>query len=197
MKNIINSWKECKWNSKIVCYRPCTKIFDKHANVQIERQFLFNKNWTKSRDLKNCLPGLIHIAENAKLEVGNFTVYAGSKICLAPNAQLHLGSGYMNHNSNIECYEQIWIGENVVISENVNIRDSDNHKIKGNEQKETQPIIIKNHVWIGMGAIILKGVTIGEGSIIAAGAVVTKDVPPHTIVAGVPAKVIKENINFI
>lgn len=49
-------------------------------------------------------------------------------------------------------------------------------------------------MWIGTNAIILKGVAIGDGAIIAAGAVVTKDVPAHTLVAGVPAKVIKENI---
>lgn len=53
------------------------------------------------------------------------------------------------------------------------------------------PVIIKDNAWIGMSAIILKGVTVGEGAIVAAGSVVTKDVPPHTIVAGVPARVIK------
>ena len=58
------------------------------------------------------------------------------------------------------------------------------------------PIVIKNNVWIGMAAIILKGVTIGEGAIVAAGAVVTRDVPAHTIVAGVPAKVIKKDVFY-
>jgi len=53
-------------------------------------------------------------------------------------------------------------------------------------------IVVKDKVWIGAGAIILQGVTIGEGSVVAAGAVVTKDVPPYTIVGGVPAKVIKK-----
>ena len=58
------------------------------------------------------------------------------------------------------------------------------------------PIIIKDNVWIGMSAIILKGVTVGEGAIVAAGSVVTKDVPPHTIVAGVPARVIKKDVYY-
>ena len=58
------------------------------------------------------------------------------------------------------------------------------------------PVIIKDNAWIGMSAIILKGVTVGEGAIVAAGSVVTKDVPPHTIVAGVPAKVIKKDVYY-
>jgi acetyltransferase-like isoleucine patch superfamily enzyme len=53
------------------------------------------------------------------------------------------------------------------------------------------PIVIGDEVWIGINAVVLPGVTIGEGAIVAAGAVVTKDVPPYSIVAGVPAKVIK------
>lgn len=56
------------------------------------------------------------------------------------------------------------------------------------------PIVIESNVWIGAGATILPGVTIGENSVVAAGAVVTKDVPPNTIVGGVPAKFIK-NVN--
>lgn len=55
----------------------------------------------------------------------------------------------------------------------------------------SQPIQVGNHVWIGASAIICPGVTIGDGAIIAAGSVVTKDVPAHTLVGGVPAKVIK------
>ena len=56
---------------------------------------------------------------------------------------------------------------------------------------KVSPIIIKKGAWIGAGAIILQGVTVGEFSVVAAGAVVTKDVPPYTVVAGVPAKAVK------
>lgn len=51
---------------------------------------------------------------------------------------------------------------------------------------------IKDNVWIGMGAVILKGVTIGENSVVAAGAIVTKDVPPNVVVAGNPAQIVKQ-----
>lgn len=60
----------------------------------------------------------------------------------------------------------------------------------------TAPINIGNHVWIGLRAIILKGVTIGDGAVIAAGAVVTNNVPANSVVAGVPARVMSENVNW-
>lgn len=82
----------------------------------------------------------------------------------------------------------IYIGDCTVISENVIIRDCDNHNISDNDYVKTKPIHIGNHVWIGMRATILKGVTIGDGAIVAAGAVVTKDVPPKTLVGGIPQK---------
>ncbi|MDX2046776.1 MAG: DapH/DapD/GlmU-related protein [Chitinophagaceae bacterium] len=60
----------------------------------------------------------------------------------------------------------------------------------------TKPVIIGDHVWIGTGAIILKGVHIGNGSVITAGAVVTKDVPPGCLAGGVPAKVLQKDITW-
>lgn len=126
---------------------------------------------------------------------GDFKLYQGSSVYVAPNAKLIInGFGFMNTNSTINCFEYIELGNDVAIADNVTISDSDNHSING--QKVTAPIIIKDHVWIGRNAIILKGVTIGEGAVVAAGAVVTKDVPAYTLVAGVPAKVIKENIQW-
>jgi acetyltransferase-like isoleucine patch superfamily enzyme len=60
----------------------------------------------------------------------------------------------------------------------------------------TKPVHIGNHVWIGMNVMILKGVTIGDGAIIAAGSVVNRDVPERCLAGGVPAKVIKENVQW-
>ena len=56
----------------------------------------------------------------------------------------------------------------------------------------TKPVVIEDDIWIGANAVILPGVTIGHHTVVAAGAVVTKDVPPHSLVAGVPAKIIKQ-----
>ncbi|MBD3636699.1 MAG: acyltransferase [Crocinitomicaceae bacterium] len=124
-----------------------------------------------------------------------FQIYEGARIYINHGAKLTLGSGYINTNCNISCFKEIKIGHGVVISENLTLRDSDNHRIGGKEN-EPAPITIGDHVWIGINATILKGVTVGDGAIIAANSVVTKDVPPKTMVAGVPAKVIKEDISW-
>lgn len=98
------------------------------------------------------------------------------------------------------CDAPITIGKYCSISYNVKfIVDDGKHcynKVTSYPFKENQitkkGITIGNDVWIGMGASILYGITIGDGATIAAGAVVTKDVPPYTVVGGIPAKIIKE-----
>lgn len=153
----------------------------------------FNAKW----DRKDPFPSLLFMGEDSKLICENsFDFYSGSRIYVNKGATLSLGSGYVNHNLSLSCFESIRIGCGVVISENVTIRDSDDHTISGSSKPMTQPIVIGDHVWIGMNVTILKGVTIGSGAIIAAGSVVTHDVPDHTLVGGVPAKVIKTKISW-
>ncbi|MCJ7602646.1 MAG: acyltransferase [Desulfobulbaceae bacterium] len=121
--------------------------------------------------------------------IGRFTTFQGS-------GKIHFGHGsYCSENCIIGCNERIDIGENVMIASAVSIRDtnhvhSDTSKPMKNQGIITSPIIIEDDVWIGHGAVILKGVTLGRGSIIAASAVVTKNVSPYSIVGGIPAKII-------
>lgn len=87
------------------------------------------------------------------------------------------------------------IGDNVSIGPNVTlVLASHPNYSKLREKLESKPdvIIVKEGAWIGAGSIIMNGVTIGEESIVGAGSVVTKDVEPHTVVAGNPARKIKE-----
>lgn len=151
--------------------------------------------------LRNKMAGSLFVANEATLKVDAFDVYAGSRINVNQGAKLILGSGYLNHDCVIDCFSSISIGHNVVVSERVVIRDSDNHVIetKGEaigKQPVARPIVIEDHVWIGMNVIVLKGVTIGEGAVVAAGSVVNKDVPPHCLVAGVPARVVKMDVTW-
>lgn len=86
----------------------------------------------------------------------------------------------------------ITIEDDVLIGPKVNLI-TESHPLDPLERKKllVKPVVIKRNAWIGAGATILPGVTVGENSVVAAGAVVSKDVPANTVVAGIPAKVIK------
>lgn len=165
---------------------------DKRATLKIDhKKLILGAVW----DAKDPFKSLFCLREGATIIVKNkFKIYSGAKVYVNKNATLSLGSGYINHNLNLSCFQSIEIGEQVAISENVTIRDSDNHQIVGSEKKMTQPVKIGNKVWIGMNVTILKGVTIADGAVIAAGSVVNNDVPENCLVAGVPARVIKKNM---
>lgn len=183
-------------------FKPSMCYVHPEAQVRIEKYLNFNRQWDSQRMLRNKMVGSLYVAKGATLEAEAFDVYAGSRINVNAGAKLSLGSGYMNHDCVIDCFDSISIGHHVVISERVVLRDSDNHTIKdmeaipSDESAVTAPIIIGDHVWVGMNTIVLKGVTIGEGAVVAAGSVVNKDVPPHCLVAGVPAKVVKTDVTW-
>ena len=107
----------------------------------------------------------------------------------------------------IVCAERVEIGDDVLISWGCTIVDHNSHALawedirndvrqyyggtKNWEKVDIVPVIIGNKSWIGFNSIILKGVTLGEGAIVGAGSVVTKDVPAHSVVAGNPARIIR------
>ena len=186
---------------EIRVFKPCMVIIHPQSSIRIKKYLQINKQWGEEMMMHNRMAGSIFLAKDSSLEVDAFDVYAGSRINVNEGAVLKLGSGYMNYGCVLDVFSSVSIGREVVISERVIIRDSDNHTVV-EDGKETGmdvtptacPIVIEDHVWIGMNVIILKGVTIGEGSIIAAGSVVNKDVPAHCMVGGVPAKVIKTGV---
>ncbi len=92
----------------------------------------------------------------------------------------------------ILCAQEITIGSHCTFSWDVQVLDNDFHAltVDGVEQPSVAPVRIGDRVWVGTRAIVLKGVTIGDGAVVAAGAVVTKDVPAGAVVGGMPAKVI-------
>ena len=113
-------------------------------------------------------------------------------IYVRSGGKLEIGDNFGITGSSIVCFEHISIGNNVIIGPGCSIIDTDGHSINPSERRNgsasASPIIIENDVFIGTKCIILKGVRIGEGSIIAAGAVVMDTVPPFSIYAGNPAQ---------
>ena len=142
-------------------------------------------------------PCTLWMDENSKLISNGFTMYEGASIVVIKGGVLSLGrNSYMNA-SLIQCANSITIGNDCAIAGDVLIQDTDFHPIldeHGKKKAVSKPIVIGNHVWICAKATILKGVTIGDGAIVAAGAVVTKDIPARCVVAGNPAKVVRENV---
>jgi acetyltransferase-like isoleucine patch superfamily enzyme len=180
--------------SRIFLFGNCGYSIHKTAKININNGHLsINRFITK----KDPFIGNIEMYANSEMSVqSDFFFHSGCDIMVFNNAKLNLGSGYINRYSKIRCYSSITIGDNVAISENFSIWDSDAHAIEGKEHLMIQPIIIGNNVWIGTNVTVLKGVTIGDGAIIAAGSVVSKDVPANCMAAGVPAKVIKEHVKW-
>jgi acetyltransferase-like isoleucine patch superfamily enzyme len=129
--------------------------------------------------------------------VGDVWFYPGCKI-VAIGGTLEIGSGTIIHAPNyIYVRKRVRIGNCCLLARSVTIMDSDGHKTAigdGEPTEKIREVIIKDHCWIGQNATILKGVTIGEGAVVGANAVITKDVEPRTMVAGNPATLIKKNV---
>jgi acetyltransferase-like isoleucine patch superfamily enzyme len=142
----------------------------------------------------------INIHPRGSLKIyGSVGIGRGSKILVENNALLVIGENTsITGASKIIAENEIHIGSNCMISWDVQIMDTDYHKIYANGKISNSPssIVIEDEVWIGSRATILKGVKIGKGSIIASDSVVTKNVEPYTLVAGNPAIVKKKNIDW-
>jgi acetyltransferase-like isoleucine patch superfamily enzyme len=149
--------------------------------------------------------------ENAAVIGKHVSCYAGCSFSLGKEGTCSVGDFTLLNGVLIMAEERIEIGSYCLMSWNVGIADSDFHPIEPAQRRIdalalapyyekrperpkllTRPVKIHDNVWVGMGAVILKGVEIGENSVVAAGAIVTKSVPPNVVVAGNPAVIVKQ-----
>lgn len=192
----INLYKTIKYKLKkknIIIFKKMYTNIRKDAKLIVKNVLILGQPHSKLYE------GQFVMRKGSYCEVtGNFAINTGCKICLEENAILKIGSGFINNDSSINCRYKITIGNNVAISNNVKIKDTDTHQIiyNGVKQEINKEVIIEDNVWIGENAIILKGVKIGKGAIIGAGSIVTHDIPENCIAAGNPARVIKDNIKW-
>jgi acetyltransferase-like isoleucine patch superfamily enzyme len=155
------------------------------------------------RHLRNKKPGAIVMGDHV-------SCYAGCSFAIGENGHCTVGDFTLLNGAIIMAEEKIDIGSYCLISWGVGIADSDFHPLEPAQRLidaralapffkdrpprprlTTAPVKICDNVWIGMNAVILKGVTIGDNSVVAAGAVVTKSIPANTVVAGNPATAVK------
>lgn len=168
----------------------------KGANVRVEKtdvnigqSFVFKKSSLESRVL---------VSSGATLCLHGGTISYGCDIELFKDASLTIGeNALMNIGATIICANKITLGDGVTLGRNVTIRDTHGgHFINRSDFKTTAPIEIGDHVWLCDDVIVMPGVKIGAGSVVAARSLVTKDVPPNTLVAGSPAQVIRQNVEW-
>ena len=132
------------------------------------------------------------------------TVRMGAGVLLAHDVQLHLrdrgavieiGAGtFVNHRTELVAHERVTIGRGCLLAWDVLVLDSDSHSVDGGAR--TAAVTVGDRVWIGCRASVLKGVTIGDGAVVAAGSVVVHDVPARSLVAGNPARVVREDVTW-
>jgi maltose O-acetyltransferase len=117
------------------------------------------------------------------------------ELATGPDGVLDIGErSYINYGCSLSASKLVKIGADCQIGTHCILMDNDFHRLepdRRNERPESKPIVLEDNVWLGGRVIVLSGVTIGEGSAIGAGSVVTRDIPPKVVAAGVPARVIR------
>lgn len=140
----------------------------------------------------------VEIFKNGHLSIGTRTaICRGSILFVLNGAKLSIGNNsYIGEYNNIRCTGKIRIGDNVRISQLITITDgqynfSDKNRLIGNQGYQKGKVIIGDDVWVGSNSVILPGVKIGNGVVVGAGSVITKNIPDYAVVVGNPARVIK------
>jgi maltose O-acetyltransferase len=126
-----------------------------------------------------------------RIVVGSCGFWPGVRLECWRGAVITLGDGtYLNRGVEVVAAASVAIGRDCAIGRDVIIMDSDQHALPG-ESFTPLPVVIEDRVWIGARVIVLKGVTVGHDSVIGAGSIVTRDVPPFSVAVGQPARVIR------
>jgi len=143
------------------------------------------------------LRGRPHISAKGEIILGDgvkiSSFLARTQLSTGPRGTLHVGRNVrINNGAALSAHCRITIGDNCRIAPHATLLDSDFHGVEDRDtMHKSAPIVLEEDVWVASRAMVLKGVHIGRGAVVAAGAVVTKDVPAYSLVAGIPARVIR------
>jgi acetyltransferase-like isoleucine patch superfamily enzyme len=133
--------------------------------------------------------GILTIGERVRLD----STVAKLELVTLPGGHLEIGDNvFINYGSSLVASAHVKVGSDSLIGTHVMVMDCDFHHVEDKSWDTSGvPVMLEERVWLGNRSIVLKGVTIGHDAVVAAGSVVTKDVPPRTVVAGVPARVVR------
>ncbi len=178
------------------------------ANLVMRLQARSRRSTYKLNPTSSAFAWRIKMMDNNHLTIDAGSTVRAHIIYERPTAVCSVGKRTFIGDGTISIAERVDIGDDVLVSWGVSITDHNSHSIrfslrandvlqwrmkkKNWDNVEVKPIRIGDKAWIGFNAIILKGVSIGEGAVVGAGSVVTKDIEPWTIVAGSPARFVRE-----
>lgn len=167
------------------------------ARIHIGRRLYLGDAPTVLGHVARGMAPIIELQEGATLEfLGKSIVGDGTKILVGPGGRVSIGDNtFFDGDSRLICFRSVTIGAGCAIAWDVTIMDARWHRLDG-QVGVHEPVMIGNRVWIGAGVSILPGVTVGDGAVIATGAVVTDDVPARCLVGGVPARTIREDVDW-
>lgn len=150
--------------------------------------------WSSSRVTLRGRPSIVNqgdmlIGDRVRL----VSTVATLELVTLPGAVLEIGNNvFINYGSSLVASRHVKVGNDCLIGTHVMVMDCDFHRVEDKRWDTTgEPTVLEDRVWLGNRSIVLKGVTIGHDAVVAAGSVVTRSVEPRTVVAGVPARVIR------
>jgi acetyltransferase-like isoleucine patch superfamily enzyme len=189
--NVLNAFDNCKWKLCSFIDTPIVYFLCKIKNISIGEKCHFYGMTI----FKHGSRSIIHVGHNCTFRSKSTSNLIGiNRPCifsaLVPNAKLKTGNNCGFSGTVIGCFSEITLGNNVRCGANTLITDSNWH-LDDPRAGNPKPIFIADNVWLGVGVIVMKGVNIGENSVIGANSVVTKDIPANVVAAGNPCKVIK------
>lgn len=203
----ISIWKFFKYNyftAGIIRNKGAYIIPYKHAVLEIERggewQIKKTLHFGINRIKGSSAEARVRIRKGGKwISHGDVLLFVESFIDVHEDAFFESGFFSINAGSVVVVAKHIKFGEDVMIGRDVTIYDSDFHQVRNDNDEPinfSKEVIIGDRVWLTNKIVVLKGVTIGDGSLISAMTLVRKDVPANVLLAGNPAKVISENIRW-
>lgn len=137
------------------------------------------------------------VTNDGRMTIGNsvrlVSTVARLELVTLSTGHLDIGDNvFINYGSSLVSSAHVRIGNDCLIGTHVTVMDCDFHRVEDKAWDTTgEPIVIEDRVWLGNRSMVLKGVRVGHDAVVAAGAVVTHDVEPRTLVAGVPAKIVR------